>query len=255
MELKDYLRVLRERWLIVLIALAIAIAGSLLATATAERQYASSAKLFISVASSGTPAETYQGSMFAQSRIVPYIELIKGERVAQETVKALKLDMTAAELRSKIDAKSEAQSIVIDVTVTDSSAQRAADIANEVCQQFNRIAREAETPVDGGGPTSSIKIVEEATPSDAPVSPNGSRNLALGALVGLLVGLGAAIAVDRWRGPKDRSSAAVDSGFDDDADVIDPDGGHHEFGGTRVDGDTDDFSWLPPSARHRARGR
>lgn len=269
MELSDYLSALRRRWIVVVVAVVVGIAGALVATAVAEREYESTTKMIVSVAASGTPAETYQGGMYAQSRVVPFIELLEGQTVAARTVEALGLDMSADDVRSEITAKSEAQSVVISLTVRDASAQRAADIANGAAEQFIRLARTAETPADGGGPLSIVKVVEPATVSQGAVSPNGKRNLALGLLVGLLAGIAGAVAIDRSRPRRSPAAPTTDSvsATDTDSTVVRDDRTEHassvDTSDTRETGtdesrtdrygdELDDFAWLPLSNRTNA---
>jgi receptor protein-tyrosine kinase len=181
------------RWLLLPIVIAIALGGAYWATTVAQPQYKATCRLFVAVAADTTPAETYQGSLLAQERVVAYLELIKGDRVAQEAINSLHLDMTAGDLVNRIEATAEVKSVLMDVSVTDPQSQRSADLANAVCAVFQTIAADTEAP----SPVVNVKLVEKANAPQHPISPKGNQNLAIGGVVGLLVGWALVLALNR----------------------------------------------------------
>jgi polysaccharide biosynthesis transport protein len=177
------------------LALIIGLLGAYWATETTTPTYKATCRLFASVASETTPSETYQGSLLAQERIVSYLELIKGDRVAQGAINRLGINMSAADLVQHIDATSELKSVLMDVSVTDSQADRAAQLANAVCSEFQGVAADTEAP----SPVVNVKLVETANAPQQPISPKPAQNLAVGGLAGLLAGLGIVVALGRLR--------------------------------------------------------
>lgn len=61
--------------------------------------------------------------------------------------------MSAADLQEEVEAEVPADTVLIDVTVLDSSATRARDIANTMADEFVVMAAELETPELGRRPT------------------------------------------------------------------------------------------------------
>jgi len=118
-----------------------------------------------------------------------------GTTLAQRTVDALHLDISAQELRKEVSARSKPGTVLIDVEVRDPSPVRARDIANALSDQFVGMVRELETPGDGSEPDARVVVEQRASVSSTPVVPNPVRNLALGLIVGVL--LGVALAVQR----------------------------------------------------------
>ena len=173
--------------------IAVALGGAFLATKVAQPKYKATCRLFVAIGVNTTPGETFQGSSLAEDRVVAYLELIKGNRVAQRAIDRLGLDMSAADLVKRIEATAAAKSVLIDVSVTDSQSQRSADLANAVCEEFQGVAMDTEAPNEAV----IVKLVETASAPQDPISPSGKRNLAVGALVGLLVGWGLVLALDR----------------------------------------------------------
>ena len=61
-----------------------------------------------------------------------YMEIIKSKRVLYKVIENLKLDQTYSQLKSNIAVTSKSDTELIEITVTDISAETACKIANEV---------------------------------------------------------------------------------------------------------------------------
>ncbi len=193
MDLKDVLQAVRSGWwlLVAAVLLALAAAGAL--TWMATPLYASSTQLFVSTSSSTDTSTAYQGNLFSQQRVTSYAQLLTGEQLAARVVEELGLDLTPAEVAAKVTATAVPETVILDVRVTDASPQRAQDIATSLGRQFTQQVLDLETPEEGTASTVKVTIVEAADLNEAPVSPDAVRNLALGAVLGLLLGLGLAL--------------------------------------------------------------
>lgn len=194
MDLKDVLQAVRSGWWLIIggVLLVLAVAGGV--TYTTTPLYASSTQLFVSTSSSdATSSAAYQGNLFSQQRVTSYAQLLTGEQLAGAVVDDLRLTLTPAEVAGKVTASALPETVILDVTVTDTSAQRAQQIAESLGRQFAAQVTELETPE--GSTTSTVKVttVQQADLNGSPVSPNAVRNLALGAVLGLLLGVGAAL--------------------------------------------------------------
>ena len=98
MELRDYLRVLRKYWVLIvaLALLGVAIAATYSLVKTPE--YSSSAKVFVSTQSSDNVQELAQGNAFTQQRVKTYADLVSTPIVLLPVVGSLELNITAGEL-------------------------------------------------------------------------------------------------------------------------------------------------------------
>ncbi|WP_088942555.1 polysaccharide biosynthesis tyrosine autokinase [Rhodococcus sp. 1168] len=198
MEIQDYLQILRTRWMIIVVTVAVAILGALAASLLTTPTYQSCSRVFVSTSGGSTVGESYQGNLFAQQRVASYSELVTGETLAARTIDELGLTgVTPAELAAKVTATSTPDTVLLDTCVVDANPGTARDIANSLGTQLTTLVRELETPEDGGAPASSVRVVEQAQESASPVSPKTTRNLALGAAVGLLLGIALAVLRDR----------------------------------------------------------
>ena len=159
--------------------------------------YTSSTQLFVSTRDSSTVSAVVQGSQFSQQRVMSYAQLITGEELASRVIHRLNLEMSTMDLHDEITATAVPETVLIDVDVTDPSPQQARDIADAVGQEFTTFATELETADPGGDSLVKVTVTQPPRVARAPSSPQSVRNVAFGALVGLLVG--AALAIARAR--------------------------------------------------------
>lgn len=197
LNLQDFTRVLRSRWITVLITALIAVLAALAYTLITTPLYQASTRLFVSTSTGGSSAsDLYQGNRLSQERVISYTELLKGETLAQRTVDKLGLDMTAEQLRKHVKATAKADTVLIDVKVLDESPVRARDIANVLSDEFVTMVRELETPEDGSKPDARVVVEQRASVPTSPVSPNNTRNILAGLGLGLVLGIGIAVVRD-----------------------------------------------------------
>ena len=197
MTIRDFLRMLRARWLIIAATTAVGVGAAIALTMLTTPLYASSTKLFVSTTNGGSVDALYQGNLFSQQRVVSYTDLLMGETLAKRTIDKLGLDMTPAELEDRVTATAKTDSVLIDVTVVDESPVRARDIADGLSDEFVALVRELETPQDGTAPDARVVVEQRASVSNQPVSPKPIRNVGIGLGAGLLIGLGLAYLRDR----------------------------------------------------------
>ena len=196
LNLRDFTRLLRTYRLTILLAVVSAVAFAAAVTLLTTPQYQAATRLFVSTTSSSSISEQYQGNRLSQDRVLSYVELLKGRTLAQRTVDKLDLKMTADQLRAKIDATSKVDTVLIRVTVLDESPVRARDIANALSDEFVSMVRELETPGPGARPDARVVVEQRAAVPAAPMIPNRTRNIALGVVLGLLLGIGLAVLRD-----------------------------------------------------------
>lgn len=196
MDLRDYLRVLRTRWLLIVLTTLVVVAIAALLTIRATPQYASSARMFVSTQGSTDDAQANQGGQFSLQRVKSYADLLTGQEIARRVIDKLALDETPAALASQISASSKLDTVILTVTVTDPDPERAQMLADAVARAFVTYVAELETPP--GMDQASIKatIVDPAGLPRTPVSPQPVRNIGIGLILGLLLGAGAAVLRD-----------------------------------------------------------
>ena len=196
MDLRDLLSVLRARWIVIvaatLIGALLALGMSLLTTP----KYQSRVQFYVTVSAGDSAAAAYQGSLGAQQRVQSYAELVKSSDIAQEVVDASGVDLSASAVAAAASASADANTVLLEVAVTDADPERALRIAEGYGEVLPEAINRLEIP-DGGGPAlAKLTVVSPpALPTD-PVAPKTEQNAAIGAVLGLLAGIGLALIVN-----------------------------------------------------------
>nr|WP_239520253.1 polysaccharide biosynthesis tyrosine autokinase [Blastococcus saxobsidens] len=191
--MREVLAALRAGWWLPLIGLVVGGAAALIVSLLQAPLYTSSTQLFVSTRDTASTSEAFQGSQFSQQRVTSYARLITGEELAQRVIDRLGLEVSPGELSARITATAMSNTVLIDVTVTDESPERTQRIADAVGAEFTEFAAELETPDGADVSPVKVTVTDGAEVASAPSSPQTTRNVALGLLVGLLVGAGLAI--------------------------------------------------------------
>ncbi|WP_396932427.1 polysaccharide biosynthesis tyrosine autokinase [Mycolicibacterium sp.] len=198
MNLQDYTKVLRARWITICAATLVAVLATLAYTLSTTPQYQASTQLYVSASAGSSMADLYQGNRLSQERVLSYTQLIMGETLAQRTIDRLNLSISAPTLKAKVKATAKPDTVLIDVSVLDTSPTRARDVANALSDEFVQMVRELETP-PSGDPTPNARVIVEQRASlpAKPVTPKKLRNLLVGLALGITFGVGLALLRDR----------------------------------------------------------
>ena len=192
MEVRDYLDVLRRRWLSVLIIALTALAAASLLTLAIPKKYTATTSLFFAVAGSSV-SDLAQGSDFAAQQMSSYAKVATSPLVLDPVVQQLALPTTAAELEKSVEATVPPETVTLEIAVTDADPRRAATIANAVGATLGRVAGDLSPSREDGSEAVRATTLAVAQVPVEPSSPNIPRNLALGLLLGLLLGTGIAV--------------------------------------------------------------
>jgi non-specific protein-tyrosine kinase len=194
MTLRQHLRELGSRWPWIVGGLVLGLLVAWLMTARSPERYEATTTAYLSPGQSNNdPIAAYQGALFTDQRMKSYAQLVSGERVAQDVIADLGLDESVDEVAAKLSATAQPDTVVLRLTATDSTPHGAAALANAAASSLARLVPLLERPPGEIGPYPvTVQIVAQAAPSANPVAPDPARNLVLGALAGLLAGLGGA---------------------------------------------------------------
>lgn len=192
MELKDYLKVLRRRWISVVLIGAVCAAAAAVYTMLQAPVYASEARLFVSTSESDA-ATAAMGGQFSTQRVKSYADLIGSRELANRVVTDLGIDADPGELSDQVSAEVGVETVNLTLTVTNTDPRRAQQVAQVYAEQLVDLVRELETPPGETNAPIKATIVDAASFSETPVSPQPARNIALGLVLGLLLGFGSAV--------------------------------------------------------------
>lgn len=190
MDLRDYLRIFQRNWVWIasstLVGLLAAGTGSVLTapTFTAETQ------LFVAIQSSGSVQELQQGNTFSQARVQSYVKTVDSPIVLQPAIDSLGLDLSAEDLAKRVQASTDVNTVLINISASDSSPAMAGAIAQAVGDSLIKAVDQLERPKTGGNSPVSISVTKPATAPSSPSAPNTRMNLIAGTLLGLAAGVG-----------------------------------------------------------------
>ena len=189
MELTEYVRILRRSWVLIVAAtLAGLLVGGGLSILT-KPTYVADTQLFVAIQSSGSVQELQQGNTFSQARVQSYVKTVDSPIVLQPAIDKLGLDTTAAELASRVRASTELNTVLINISVSDSSPVQAAAVAQAIANSLIQVIDTLERPKSGGSSPVSLSITKPATAPASPALPNTRLNLLVSLLAGLVAGM------------------------------------------------------------------
>ncbi|TFC74536.1 hypothetical protein E3O45_10585 [Cryobacterium sp. TMS1-20-1] len=205
MELREYIRIMREGWLVVL---AIAIGCAFLAacvSAVVPRVYKAHAQLYVSAPTDGSGGlnDLIQSEAFARQAVSSYVSVANSTRVLDRVIDDLGLTVSADELAHSVSAEAPFNTVLMNITVVNPDPEMAAEIANSVSSNFaHAITEELSKPTGDAPSIVEVDVTHVASPPTDPSSPLILLNTVLGLLLGLSLGLGFVIARSTLRSRK-----------------------------------------------------
>ncbi len=190
MEPSHYFAELRKRWVTICLFGLIGAAVALALTQTATPQYRTTTTVFFSLSRGDTVTELSQGAAFTQNLVESFAEVVTEPVVLDPVIRDLRLDTTAARLAGALSVQVTLDTVLVHITATDASPERAAEIANAVGAQLRTtVAQLSPTGPDNAKPIEVTTVAEAPVPR-YPFSPQKKRNLATGLAAGLALGVG-----------------------------------------------------------------
>ncbi len=197
MELQDYLRALRKSRILILVCtlIGVGIAAAFLVTSTPK--YVAETEMYVSVRTDNSAAATTdlaQGSSFAMQAVDSYASVATSARVLDRVVSELRLPESATSLAKSVSVSSPLNTVLLDISVTNTNPALAARIADSVGSNTAYVVvNELEkSPTNTPSPVQIESLAGASTPT-SPSSPKVPEDLLLGLLLGLLAGLALAI--------------------------------------------------------------
>jgi capsular polysaccharide biosynthesis protein len=222
-----YLEALREHWMIVAVAVVLAIAGAVAFTHVATPRYEASTDVLVSPIPSGTLVglPVFRDSQFGRG-VVTAARLTKSPQVVSRVRHSLHAATSPSALSGSVTVTPQQQSDVLTITATSGSPERAATLANAfavglVAEQNDRFKRQLDSIVSTlsaklnslsnsstnaeavaisnqlaqlkalpRGTDPSVSIASPAVPPSSPSYPRPHLSEAIAAVLGLLIGIG-----------------------------------------------------------------
>jgi succinoglycan biosynthesis transport protein ExoP len=190
-QFRDFLLILRARWMTVLVSVLVVIGAAAVVTLTTTPIYTSNARVYLAAEgkqSNGSDANT--GTYIITPKdLNTYVAVLGSPAVLDPLRQTLGLPPG-----TPIDVSAEVSDTasILDITAKSSDPQRAAYIANAVGPQLASVAGKFSTLLASAGQQVEATTISPAVPAASPTSPNVKANLSLGILMGLAAGIGLA---------------------------------------------------------------
>ncbi|MBA9080193.1 MULTISPECIES: polysaccharide biosynthesis tyrosine autokinase [Micrococcus] len=193
MDLQQYLQTFRKYWRSILTVLSVCVGAALAFTFLQTPKYSSTSSALIAVDTAASAGELSSGALYAERQVSSFVALADSALVLDPVIDELGLDVTPQALRSRVSVSAPAGTSIVDVTVTDTNAGRAAEIANAITASLKNVTSDVVPTGPDGDEIVTVTVVEPASESSRPVSPRPVVNIALGLIAGVVLGLGQAL--------------------------------------------------------------
>ena len=120
-----------------------------------------------------------------------YNDIITTPVILSKVIEELQIDATPEQLSNQISLSNGSESKVLYITVQDSNPEQAVNIANTTAEVFKE-----EIPSLMNVDNINILALAKVSENPSPVKPNKPLNIAIGAVVGLMLGIGLSLLLE-----------------------------------------------------------
>lgn len=217
MNFRTFVGTLVRHWKLFAGALLACLVGAGALTALQTKQYQASATILISFSGVTSFNDVYQATEASQKLLSSYAAIAGGYTVAQRAVNELHDPVSAGALAGQTHVTYTPETMLFTITVTNPDPKRVAALAGAMADQFSAVvptlgrvpgapaAQETPTiepspsqpaPSQQPLPVARATVVERPGVPTSPVAPAPMRNMALGLIGGVLLGVAAALTRD-----------------------------------------------------------
>ena len=183
-DLLEVLNAVRQHILaIILTTLVLAAASFGVSKFLMTPKYQASALMIVNTRQDTSATVTSDQINSATKLVSTYSIILKSDTVLNQVIQNLGLSLDYQHLAERVTVSAVDDTQVMKVTVTSDNPEW----ARQVCEQITQISPDVILEAVEAG---SVKVISNASISPEPVSPNVSRNTALGAVAGLVISVG-----------------------------------------------------------------
>lgn len=202
MTIADLLQIVRKHLASAIISFVVVFAAVAAVTFIMPPKYTATAEVFATYAGQSGETQTTNdmssGANYLNTQITTYPELVKTEAVLRPVIKDLGLDMTTTDLADVVTATNPTNTFMVDISAEVGDPQQAADIANSVAKNLaDQISSDLyNNSSSSNGSPIKLTVVQKAQTPTSQSSPNIPLYLAVGLILGIIVGVGVALLRD-----------------------------------------------------------
>ncbi len=188
MQLSELLGVIRQRWRLILVCVGLAVVAAIAVTLTTTPVYEARARIYLSAEQQSGKSS---GGVFVLTSedLDTYVSILDTPAVLDPLREELGLEPGHP---ITVSAETSGTTSILNITARAADGEEAAAVANEVGPQLGKVAGEFSTLLKSSGQEVVSTPIQPASAPSRPVSPDPVRNIGLGLLAGLVLGLGLA---------------------------------------------------------------
>lgn len=185
-KFEDVFRSLKNNLRLILIStLSVTLVSAIITFFFIPPEYEASTKVYIGKERFKNVSTTYTNeeiNMY-QRLIKTYSELVKTKDLVRKSISNVGQDISVNEVLSKLQAISIADTQILQIKYVSDSREEAYDMVYGITEEFMKLSKKLY-------PKGNVHIIQQPIVPEIPVGPNKKMNVAIGALLGMMIGLG-----------------------------------------------------------------
>lgn len=183
-KIAEIVDALKKKWKLILICtLTVTLLSAIVTFFLITPQYEASTKLFIGKEEAKVKAYDNNDVVMYQKLLKTYSEVIKTKDLAKVAIKESKVNIKPQELLNNLTVVPVADTQILQIKFEGENPNEAKKIVSAVTEEFISLSNELV-------PNGNIQVLEGVQVPKNPISPNKTMNIAIGLLLGLMIGIG-----------------------------------------------------------------
>lgn len=186
----EILESLKKRWkLIFICTMIVTTLVTVLTLFFIKPKYETSTKLFVGKEQGAEQVYNNSDVQMYQQLLKTYSEVIRTRDIAKAAISNENLDLKVKDILANLSVVTLADTQILQIKYESSNPEEALKVIEGVKEAFMKKAVELV-------PNGNIQVLEEAVFPEKPVSPNKKMNIAIGLILGLMLGVGLAFLIE-----------------------------------------------------------
>ena len=185
MELKEYLHIIKKRWLLIVsVTVASVFIAALASFLIIKPTYKADISVIVGNSQeANVNKQNYNDVIMYQKLVKTYSEFAKTRLVAEDVIDELRLSMAPDKLLSMVSVAPKGDTEFITISVKSKKPAEARDIANQLAKSLKKVSNEVKK-IDN------VQLVDEAVLPTSPTSPKPILNIAIAFVLGIFISVG-----------------------------------------------------------------